>query len=430
MQVTDPESCFHLEGKVIDYKTHEPLNKADLFAKLPTGLRKVSVSKYNGQFLASIPCEAKAIIIERTGYRRQILTLHYPDNHLPTRRVTTLIPLVTVDHQDRDKTYLQTEQTEYVQQISDPKSDKNTKLLQHGIFTITDAVRQTPQQAHVCFYFTKNSEKKCIETDYKGQLKLDFNQADIIAVEVEAAGYQTYKGNLLVEKLDGRTVKHNIGLQRELTIISIQDDKATSCELIGQNKTVSIASVQGRSGWFSSFDVSPGNYELVVKQTKQTIRQTVKLYDGLNYKLFVPLKSDSAITSGNVTRVSVPPNKRPASRLLLPDSIPVIYFEQGSYQLRSDSQEVLREVAHYLKNNRHYLIEIAGHTDNVGNERLNRSLSEFRANVTAIFLTRQGIDESKVTKLGYGSQYPISPNDTEANKALNRRVSLKLIATQ
>jgi outer membrane protein OmpA-like peptidoglycan-associated protein len=83
-----------------------------------------------------------------------------------------------------------------------------------------------------------------------------------------------------------------------------------------------------------------------------------------------------------------------------------------------------------MKVHRSYTLQITGHTDNVGNPQINHTLSVYRAQATARFLTNQGILDSLLTKDGIGSRQPIAPNDTETTRALNRRVSLKLITAQ
>ena len=67
-------------------------------------------------------------------------------------------------------------------------------------------------------------------------------------------------------------------------------------------------------------------------------------------------------------------------------------------------------------------IEIVGHTDNIGDPRLNQTLSEQRAKVIANYLANQGVNEANITHRGEGQTKPIAPNDTEENRQRNRRV--------
>ncbi len=64
----------------------------------------------------------------------------------------------------------------------------------------------------------------------------------------------------------------------------------------------------------------------------------------------------------------------------------------------------------------------AGHADNVGDPRLNQSLSEYRARVVMNYLIRHGIAGDRVGAMGYGGSRPVAGNDTETGRAKNRRV--------
>ncbi len=65
---------------------------------------------------------------------------------------------------------------------------------------------------------------------------------------------------------------------------------------------------------------------------------------------------------------------------------------------------------------------MAGHTDNVGDARLNLALSEHRALVVTHYLQRKGVAEGRIKAQGYGGTRPIAPNTTETERAKNRRV--------
>jgi len=107
-----------------------------------------------------------------------------------------------------------------------------------------------------------------------------------------------------------------------------------------------------------------------------------------------------------------------------------IYFDQSSFILRSDSYPQLEELYKALETNPKLRIEISGHTDNVGNAKLNQLLSENRARVIHNYLVGKGIDSKRLKFAGYGQTKPVSPNDTEENKSKNRRVECLVLANQ
>ena len=72
-------------------------------------------------------------------------------------------------------------------------------------------------------------------------------------------------------------------------------------------------------------------------------------------------------------------------------------------------------------------VEISGHTDNVGDIKMNQKLSEDRAHSVKNFLLSEGVSESILTTIGYGESKPVESNNTIRGKAKNRRVELRFI---
>lgn len=101
-----------------------------------------------------------------------------------------------------------------------------------------------------------------------------------------------------------------------------------------------------------------------------------------------------------------------------------VLFAQGDYTLLPESYTELNELVQALRANPTLNIEVAGHTDNVGDKRLNLALSENRAKVVASYLVRHGIEEKRITAKGYGGTKPIASNADDAQRPLNRRVEL------
>ncbi|MVM29186.1 OmpA family protein [Spirosoma sp. HMF4905] len=105
-----------------------------------------------------------------------------------------------------------------------------------------------------------------------------------------------------------------------------------------------------------------------------------------------------------------------------------VYFDQSSYVLRPESYPQLNKLVKTLVATPKLVIEIAGHTDNVGDRRLNQALSENRAKVITSYLVRNGIAEKRLRHNGYGDTKPAAPNDSEENKRKNRRVEFVVLA--
>jgi outer membrane protein OmpA-like peptidoglycan-associated protein len=103
-----------------------------------------------------------------------------------------------------------------------------------------------------------------------------------------------------------------------------------------------------------------------------------------------------------------------------------IQFQNGSAKLLKSSHAAMDELVRVLNDHPFMEIQINGHTDNEGNESANIKLSKKRAKAVFDYLQSEGII-SPMTYKGFGSSKPIAPNDTEENRAKNRRVELLII---
>lgn len=104
-----------------------------------------------------------------------------------------------------------------------------------------------------------------------------------------------------------------------------------------------------------------------------------------------------------------------------------IFFQSNSAELLESSQTELNTLIELLDKNKNIIIEISGHTDNTGSQKLNLELSDKRANSVKAYLVSKGIDESRLEAKGYGQTKPIAENSTEEGKAKNRRTEFKII---
>lgn len=104
-----------------------------------------------------------------------------------------------------------------------------------------------------------------------------------------------------------------------------------------------------------------------------------------------------------------------------------VNFDQASPVITDKIVDQLNKIATTLKAKPEVKIEIVGHTDNVGDPRANLGLSRFRAKAVSNYLFNAGADPARIIVIGKGETEPIAPNDTEENKAKNRRVEMILI---
>ncbi|MBR3567391.1 MAG: OmpA family protein [Salinivirgaceae bacterium] len=104
-----------------------------------------------------------------------------------------------------------------------------------------------------------------------------------------------------------------------------------------------------------------------------------------------------------------------------------ITFEVNSSELNTASYTELNRIIEFLKLNDNVKIELSAHTDDLGSDWYNMRLSEKRAQMAAKYLTDNGISERMIRTKGYGESKPIVPNTSDENRALNRRVEIKII---
>jgi outer membrane protein OmpA-like peptidoglycan-associated protein len=99
-----------------------------------------------------------------------------------------------------------------------------------------------------------------------------------------------------------------------------------------------------------------------------------------------------------------------------------IHFEYNKATIRPESFPVLDAVADALRTNTTIKLEVQGHTDNRGSAAYNKDLSQRRAASVMEYLRRNGISIDRLASQGYGLEKPLVANDSDRNRALNRRV--------
>ena len=101
-----------------------------------------------------------------------------------------------------------------------------------------------------------------------------------------------------------------------------------------------------------------------------------------------------------------------------------INFDTDKASLQADGSLIVDEIAKLLKTNAALKLSIEGHTDNTGSAEHNLALSKDRAVAVRDKLVALGIESARLKTAGFGSDKAVATNDTEANKARNRRVEL------
>jgi outer membrane protein OmpA-like peptidoglycan-associated protein len=107
-------------------------------------------------------------------------------------------------------------------------------------------------------------------------------------------------------------------------------------------------------------------------------------------------------------------------------NLPDVTFPVDSATISPQMREVLDDVAASMVQYPNSLIDVMGHTDSTGSAQYNLDLSRRRAESVANFLASRGVARARIETIGYGEDYPIADNTTEAGRAQNRRVEIRI----
>jgi outer membrane protein OmpA-like peptidoglycan-associated protein len=181
-----------------------------------------------------------------------------------------------------------------------------------------------------------------------------------------------------------------------------------------------------------------GETIMLVDEKKGT---EVKVHTGDDgkFEVLVPVNSVYMIryknftADMNYTKMQVPPDAdavyeveikiEPPKEFVLEN----VYFDTGKSTLKPSSNKALNDLAEVLKLKKKMVIEIQGHTDNMGTEESNLKLSQSRAEAVKKYLVAKGIGADRVTAKGYGQTMPVADNSSEEGRAKNRRTSVKVL---
>ena len=131
----------------------------------------------------------------------------------------------------------------------------------------------------------------------------------------------------------------------------------------------------------------------------------------------------------DIYAITLPEDKRPETITVLKANVPVainnLLFETGSDVIMASSLPELKRIATYVATYG-YKVQLAGHTDNIGQAEDNKKLSQARAESVRRQLVEYGCKPEWITAYGYGDTRPVATNETEEGRQLNRRVEITI----
>ncbi|TAE21031.1 MAG: hypothetical protein EAZ92_17335 [Candidatus Kapaibacterium sp.] len=137
---------------------------------------------------------------------------------------------------------------------------------------------------------------------------------------------------------------------------------------------------------------------------------------------------------GKIWSITNPPSAQRAASFDLHPGKKLVFknnvFEKGSSAIAEAERPQFSYLLEYLKARPQLIIEVSGHTDNIGSPELNVRLSEARANAVRSFLISQGVAADRIRTRGLGAAEPIASNDTEEGRAQNRRIEVVALGSR
>ena len=119
-------------------------------------------------------------------------------------------------------------------------------------------------------------------------------------------------------------------------------------------------------------------------------------------------------------------NGCPEIQDILAEYSKTINFDYGKSSIKDEMIEVLQAIVSIIKKYPDAMFVVEGHTDSVGSEKFNQSLSEQRASSIVSYMVDNGVDASRLKSVGYGESSPVASGQTKDDMAQNRRVEIKL----
>lgn len=138
-----------------------------------------------------------------------------------------------------------------------------------------------------------------------------------------------------------------------------------------------------------------------------------------NNKLSIPALNDGESYSPMLLTIKFEPPKF--------FTLDNVHFDSGKPTLKKSSYTELNELLEFMTLKEDIFVEIAGHTDNVGDKAANLKLSQARADAVRNYLISNGIESNRIISKGYGEDYPMDTNNTAEGRQNNRRTEVRII---
>ncbi|GHB64570.1 hypothetical protein GCM10007390_18130 [Persicitalea jodogahamensis] len=315
-------------------------------------------------------------------------------------------------------------------------------------FVAQDAFTKKPVAARFRLNSAETNRSATITTAENPQFGTELKLKHPYLLEVESDGYEKYSAPITLDTREAEPIKPRIVLLDPLTFevsfaildaVTMKPVDPATFKIGETGKDLNLQS-EGNS---RVVRLTPGKtYNVRVGQPGYEVFERTLTFDKPTDRQDLTKSILLTLVKPAQTAVAAPVSAetKPAAAVAEADAtvfenlkvgeavrLDNVYFDQSSYILRTESYPQLDKLVKTLQVNPKLKIEIAGHTDNVGDARLNQFLSENRAKVISSYLVNHGVPETRLIWKGYGQTKPVAANDIEENKAQNRRVEFVVL---
>ena len=229
-----------------------------------------------------------------------------------------------------------------------------------------------------------------------------------VVLEFEATGHRSQTAEVKV--VAGETAVQDATLQA--------DPKADYARLEGEVRDANGAPIEatvtarGKTTVTAKSDPATGRYALEVEQGDYAVSAAGAGYASMTESVAMAQRDARRL---DWTLASAPKEL----------TLNGVQFDSGGATIKRESFTALEQAAKFLSDNPDVQVVVQGHTDDVGPPETNVALSQRRADAVLKYLiVNYGVDPSRLIAKGMGAQSPVAPNDTEENRAKNRRIEL------
>ncbi|MFZ6008877.1 MAG: OmpA family protein [Bacteroidota bacterium] len=213
---------------------------------------------------------------------------------------------------------------------------------------------------------------------------------------------QLHKDMKIVTVLKGKVIDANSASPLAATITLVDNEV---------NSVITKITSNASTGDFELVIPHGGNYGVVTERSGY-------LFNSINFNLPQFAEYQEIDTHIIMVKAEV------GSKVVLKN----IFFDVGKTDLKSESVAELEKIRELLTANAHLKVQINGHTDNTGAASANVALSLKRAQAVVDYLIQKGVDTSRLSAKGYGSERPLVSNDDESGgREINRRTEIEII---